>query len=333
MLLAGDIGGTKADLAVYSAEKGPRSPLARARFHSADYPGLEALAREFLAQVKLSVSHACFGVPGPVVGGTARLTNLPWVVEETALREALTLQAVRLLNDLEAIANAVPHLLPSERHTLSGGAPVTGGAIAVIAPGTGLGEAFLTWEGTDYHAHPSEGGHADFAPTSPAEIELLRYLRVQFGHVSCERVCSGSGIPDLYDYLKHSGAAVESPEVAARLAAAEDRTPLILQAALDSQRSCPLCAATLRLFVSILGAEAGNPALKVLATGGVYLGGGIPPRILPALADGLFLEAFRRKGRLGELLARLPVHVITSRVALIGAASYGLRLAHQGPGA
>ncbi len=155
MLLAGDIGGTKTDLAVFSAEKGPRAPLAHARFPSADYPSLEAMAREFLGHVRLSVHQACFGVAGPVVSGCARLTNLPWLVEETDLREVLTLQAARLLNDLEAIANAVPHLLPSDLHTLSTGAPVTGGAIAVLAPGTGLGEAFLTWEGTDYHAHPS----------------------------------------------------------------------------------------------------------------------------------------------------------------------------------
>jgi glucokinase len=327
MLLAGDIGGTKTDLAVFSAENGPRSPLAQARFHSADYPSLEAMAREFLAHVSLPVNQACFGVAGPVVAGSARLTNLPWLVEEAALQEALNLQAARLLNDLEAIANAVPQLQPSDLHTLGTGVPVTGGALAVIAPGTGLGEAFLTWEGTGYHAHPSEGGHANFAPTSPAEIELLRYLQVRFGHVSCERVCSGSGIPNLYDYLKDSGAAAASPEWAARLAAVEDRTPLILQAGLDLQEPCALCAATVRLFVSILGAEAGNLALKVLATGGVYLGGGIPPRILPALADGRFLEAFWSKGRLAELLARVPVHVITSRVALIGAASYGLRLA------
>src|SRR4051794_26393116 len=164
MLLAGDIGGTKTDLAVFSAEKGPRAPLAQARFHSADYPGLESMAREFLAQVHLPVSRACFGVAGPVVGGRARLTNLPWLLEETALREALNFQGARLLNDLEAIANAVPHLVPGDLHTLHAGPPASGGAIAVIAPGTGLGEAFLTWEGTEYHAHPSEGGHADFAP-------------------------------------------------------------------------------------------------------------------------------------------------------------------------
>lgn len=333
MLLAGDIGGTKTDLAVFSAEKGPRVPLVQTRFASADYPALEPVVHEFLAQAKLPVSHACFGVAGPVVGGRARLTNLPWIVEETSLRQALNLRAVRLLNDLEAIANAVPELLPSDLHTLSVGTPVAGGAIAVIAPGTGLGEAFVTWEAREYHAHPSEGGHADFAPTTPEQIELLRYMQGRSSHVSFEQVCSGSGIPNLYDYLQHTGTILASPEVAARLATAEDRTPLILQAALDSAKPCPLCAATLQLFVSILGAEAGNLAVKVLATGGVYLGGGIPPRILPALMDGRFAEAFRHKGRLAEVLARVPVHVITSRVALLGAASYVLRLARQQAGA
>lgn len=331
MLLAGDIGGTKTDLAVISTEKGPRAPLAQARFQSDDYPGLEPMVREFLAQAKLSVSHACFGVPGPVVGGRARLTNLPWVLEETALRDALNLRAARLLNDLEAIANAVPHLGPGDLQTLNTGTPVADGAIAVVAPGTGLGEAFLTWEGTEYQAHASEGGHTDFAPTNPAEIELLRYLQARFGHISYEDVCSGNGIPNLYDYLKQEATLAESPGLAARLAAAEDRTPLILQAASDPERPCPLCVATLEMFVSILGAEAGNLALKVLATGGVYLAGGIPPRILPALADGRFIEAFQSKGRLAGLMTRVPVHVITSRVALIGLAGFGLRLARQRP--
>jgi glucokinase len=331
MLLAGDIGGTKTDLAVFSPEKGPRAPLAQARFHSADYAGLEPMAREFLAQVKLAVSHACFGVPGPVVGGRARLTNLPWQLEESALRQALNVPAARLLNDLEATANAVPHLVPGDLRTLSTGAPVSGGAIAVIAPGTGLGEAFLTWEATEYHAHASEGGHADFAPAGPAEIELLRFLQGRLGHVSWEHVCSGSGIPNLYDYLEQTGAIAASPDVAARLAAAEDRTPIILRAASDPQRPCPLCVATLQMFVSILGAEAGNLALKVLAVGGVYLAGGVPPRILPALADGRFRDAFQGKGRLAGLLARVPVHVIIGTVALIGVAGYGLRLARTRP--
>ena len=325
MLLAGDIGGTKTDLAVFSAEKGPRSPLAQSRFHSADYPSLEAMAREFLGRVGLPVNRACFGVAGPVVDGRAQLTNLPWLLEETALREALDLASARLLNDLEAIANAVPHLLPSELHTLSTGVPVAGGAIAVIAPGTGLGEAFLTWEGADYRPNPSEGGHADFGPIGPAEVELLRYLQARFGHVSCERVCSGSGIPNLYDYLEHSGAAPPSPELAARLAAAEDRTPLILQAALDAQAPCQLCVATLQLFVSILGAEAGNLALKVLATGGVYLAGGITQRLSDRIPQSGFLECMQASGRFRSTLERVPVFVVTGTVALLGAAGEGLR--------
>lgn len=324
MLLAGDIGGTKTDLAVFSVEKGPRAPLAQARFKSADFPGLEAIARKFLAEINMPVNRACFAVAGPVIGGGAKLTNLPWKVHEDALREALDFREVYLLNDLEAIAAAVPQLLPSDMQTLFAGAPVAGGAIAVIAPGTGLGESFLTWDGSAYVAQASEGGHASFAPTSPVEIELLRYLEERYEHVSCERACSGSGIPDLYDFLKQSEAAPASPEMAARLAAADDRTPLVLQAGLDSPESCSLCAATLRLFISILGAEAGNLALKVLATGGLYLGGGIPRRILPALENGRFLEALRRKGRMTGLLKRVPVHVITSRVALMGAACCGL---------
>ena len=327
MLLAGDIGGTKTDLAIFSSEKGPRSPLAQARFRSADYHGLEAIIQEFLTKTKIAVDRACFAVAGPVRGGRARLTNLPWLVEQIALKKAMGIEAVYLLNDLEAMASAVPHLLPNELYALNPGEPLAGGAIAVVAPGTGLGEAFLTWDGTDYCAHPSEGGHADFAPTSSVEIELLRFLQLRFGHVSCERVCSGSGIPNLYDFLKQSGAATASPEVAVRLAAAEDRTPLIVQAGLGSKPACEVCAAAMALFVSILGAEAGNLALKVFATGGLYLGGGIPPRILPALTDGRFLKAFQNKGRFSEHLARVPIHVINSRVTLIGAASHGLRLA------
>lgn len=326
MLLAGDIGGTKTDLAVFSPEHGPRAPLARERFHSTDYTGLDLMAREFLRRVDLPVEYACFDVAGPVVGGRARLTNLPWLLDETALQEALGLESVRLMNDLEATANAIAHLVPADVHALSPGRPVSGGAVAVIAPGTGLGEAFLTWDGSRYHAHASEGGHCDFAPTDPTQIELLRYLRERFDHVSFERVCSGIGIPNLYDFLRDTGHAPESPELSSRLAAAEDPTPLIIQGAFDPQAPDKLCAATLELFVSILGAEAGNLALKTLATGGVYLGGGIPPRILPVLEDGRFIEAFRRKGRFAELLRDVPVHVLIEPVPLIGAAAYGLAM-------
>jgi glucokinase len=326
MLLAGDIGGTKTELALFAPERGPRAPLARERFHSASYPGLDAIAREFLGKVGLPATDACFDVPGPVVDGRANLTNLPWVLEEQALATSLGLESVHLLNDLVAVANAVPRLGPADLHTLNDGAAQAGGAIAVIAPGTGLGQAFLTWDSSAYRAHASEGGHSDFGPNTELETELLRYLRARLGHVSVERVCSGIGIPNLYDFLRDRGQVPETPELAKRLAAADDRTPLILEAALEPDGTDRLCAATLGLFVSILGAEAGNLALKTLATGGVYLAGGIPPRILPALDGGRFMDAFRRKGRFADLLGRIPVHVIVDDAALLGVAAYGLSL-------
>jgi glucokinase len=325
MLLAGDIGGTKTSLAIFSSEGGPRAPLVEATFPSADYASLEALVREFLSQVDLKVERASFGVAGPVVGGQATVTNLPWVIRETQLEEALNLSPVRLLNDLETIANSVPVLESADLHTLNEGQPAPGGAIAVIAPGTGLGEAFLTWDGSRYRAHASEGGHASFAPMDSLEAELLCYLQRRFDHVSCERVCSGIGLPNIYAFLRDTGYAKEPDWLAEELAAADDLTPLIVNAALDDESPCELCIATLNTFVSTLGAEAGNLALKALATGGVYLGGGIPPRILPALEQERFMEAFRRKGRMSDLLARMPVHVILNpKVALLGAACHGL---------
>ncbi len=323
MILAGDVGGTKTDLAVFSPERGLRAPLAQERFASDEYPSLEAIAGQFLAKAGLPVRHARIAVAGPVVDGRARLTNLPWVLDEAVLRTTLHLDSVRLLNDLEAIATAIPVLGPSDLHTLRAGTPVPGGTIAVIAPGTGLGEAFLTWDGSRYRAYASEGGHADFAPTSPLQIELLRSLQERFDHVSYERVCSGIGIPVVYEFLRGGGQPAESPTLRAQLDAAEDVTPLIVNAAMDPQTPDPLSIAAIELCVSVLGSEAGNLALKVLATGGVYVGGGIPPRILPFLGHDEFLAAFQRKGRLGELLARVPVHVIVENVALIGAASHG----------
>jgi len=325
MLLAGDIGGTKTNLAIYADETG-RRPLVEATFPSGQYSGLEAIARKFLAQVNLPepVKHATFGVAGPVVNHQATITNLPWVMDERQLAEALHIPSVVLLNDLEAIANAIPFLEAADLCTLNAGQTVREGAIAVIAPGTGLGEAFLTWDGSRYLAHTSEGGHADFAPTNDLEIDLLRYLFTHLKHVSFERVCSGRGIPNIYKFLKESGYANESAELAELLAAASDLTPIIFDAALRENTPDELCLATLNIFVSVLGAEAGNLALKVLATGGVYLGGGIPPRILPLLENGHFMQAFQRKGRFTELLSRMPVHVILNpKVALFGAACHG----------
>ena len=331
MLLAGDIGGTKTALGIFSPDAGPRSPLAEASFPSAHYTDLESLVREFLQQVNIPVDRASFGVAGPVTNGRARVTNLPWVIDESSLRQTLHLASVRLINDLDAIAHAVPLLTSGDLVTLHAGEPVLGGAMAVIAPGTGLGEAFLTWDGLRYRAHPSEGGHTDFAPTSEREVGLLQYLQKKFAHVSYERVCSGLGLPNIYAYLKESGLGEEPGWLAAQLAATADPVPVMVNAALGDPR-CDLCVAMLAMFVSILGAEAGNLALKVLATGGVYVGGGIPPRILPTLTGGRFVEAFRNKGRHADLLARVPVHVIlTPRTALLGAAVHGLeRYTRQG---
>lgn len=324
MLLAGDIGGTKTNLAVFSYETGWRLPIAEATFPSASYPSLEALVREFLSQYDFSVDRASFGVAGPVVAGRATITNLPWMMDEVQLQRELHIQSVHLLNDLDAIAHAVPYLEPGDLHTLNVGQPVSGGTIAIIAPGTGLGEGFLTWESMHYQAQTSEGGHADFAPTNQLEIELLRYLMARFPHVSFERVCSGKGLPNIYAYLKDSGYAEEPSWLAARFAAAQDRTPIIVENALSKENASELCVATLNTFVSILGAEAGNLALKVLATGGVYLGGGIPPRILSYLDDERFIQAFTRKGRLTQMLTQMPVHVILNpNVALLGAARHG----------
>jgi glucokinase len=329
LLLAGDIGGTKTNLAVFSSEKGWREPLMEQTFSSGQYPSLEAVVREFLGQQHFSVERASFGVAGPVVGGQATITNLPWVMDKEQLSATLNIPSVRLLNDLDAIAHAVPFLEPGDLHTLNVGQVVARGSIAVIAPGTGLGEAFLTWDGSRYWPHTSEGGHADFAPTNELEIGLLRFAQQRFKHVSFERVCSGKGLPNIYAYLKDSGYAQEPQWLAERLAATNDPTPIIMNAAIEEDKGarCDLCVATLSAFVSILGAEAGNLALKVLATGGVFLGGGIPPRILSYLEDERFLQAFRRKGRFTDLLARVPMHVILNpKVALLGAARHGFEM-------
>ncbi len=328
LLLAGDIGGTKTSLAVYSAERGPRAPLLEAEFPSAKYPSLGVMVREFLAGTDLPIERASFAVAGPVIAGSSQVTNLPWLLVEADLAGELQVRSVQLLNDLEAIAGAMLVLGSTDLHPLNLGEPVAGGALAVIAPGTGLGEAFLIWDGTRYRAFPSEGGHADFAPTTEREAGLFVHLLRRFGHVSVERVCSGPGLLNIYEYLRDSGQAPESTELARRLAAgAEDRPRLIGEAALRGPVPDPLSRAALDLFVSILGAEAGNLALKVLSTGGVYLAGGIPQKILPALDDGRFMRAFVAKGRLGEMLARMPVFVVTLRAALLGAALSGLELA------
>ena len=323
MFLAGDIGGTKTQLGIFSNEKGFRHPLAEAEYPSCRYPDLESIVREFLGQTNISVPRACFSVAGPIVGGRARITNLPWIIDERHLCQELSLLKVRLLNDIEAIAYALPFLEPEDLHVLNKGRSSRGGNMAVIAPGTGLGEAFLTWDGLRYRVHASEGGHADFAPSNPLEGELLRYLQERFGHVSYERVCSGIGIPSIYRFLRDRGYAEEPSWMSEQLAQVDEPTPVIVNAALDHVNRCDLCVKSIEMFASILGAEAGNMFLKVLATEGIYLGGGIPRRILPFLESGGFMESFRSKGRMTDLVAQAPVFVILHpKVALFGVACY-----------
>lgn len=325
MLIAGDIGGTKTDLAIYSRESGPHKILAQTEVHSADYRSLQAMVREFLSQAKMSVDVASFDVAGPVINGHVKTTNLPWVLDESTLAQDLNLKAAHLINDLEAVARAVPTLRAQDTITINKGEPVANGPIAILAPGTGLGESFLTWDGSGYIAHTSEGGHSDFAPTDERQTRLLRYLLPRFGHVSVERVCSGIGVPNIYEFLRDEEKIPERPEVGQSIASAEDHTKAIVDAAFDPQHPSELCLATVDLLVSMLASEAGNLALKVLATGGVYLAGGIALHLVKLLQKPQFVQTFTRKGRFKDLMQRMPIHIITTRAALVGAATFGLQ--------
>lgn len=322
-MIVGDVGATHARLALISREHGLARPLREANLPSQRYDSLEPVVREFLSPAPAEpIERAAFAVAGPVVHGRADLTNLGWTVDERQLCAALRIPVVRLLNDVVALAYAVPELAPEAVRTLQQGERVDGGTIAVVAPGTGLGEAFLTWDGAAYRAYPTEAGHADFAPGDSLQEELLAWMRSRVDPVSTEHVCSGSGIPNLYDFLKARGTIPEEPALADRLAAASDRSPVIVDAAFDPQRPSALALAAVELFATILAGEAGNAALRLLATGGVYLGGGMPRRVLSLLERRSFTERFRRRDRMDDLVSRIPLHVIVVRGAALRGAAY-----------
>jgi glucokinase len=327
MLLAGDVGGTKTNLAIFSAENEPSAAVAERTFQSRNYSSLESLVKEFLDQTGIAVQYATFGIAGPMINGTVSTTNLPWVIDQKRLLTEFKFTSVHLLNDLEATAYSVPLLKAEDLHTINAGEVTPRGVMALIAPGTGLGEAFLTWDGVRYQAHPSEGGHADFAPTNPNEIDLLKYLLGRFGHVSYERVCSGQGIMNIYDYYCKGLTGDEETwfqHDTNQLVTSDDPVPIIAQAALRDDQTSSVCASTINTFITILAREAGNLALKFLATNGVFVGGGIPTHILPAIKNDQFMAAFTQKGRMSTLLSKIPVHVIlNSRAALLGAAHFG----------
>jgi glucokinase len=319
VILAGDVGGTKTHFGLYSAAGGTLTPLRDHIYPTINFKSLADACAAFLAQGGEEIRAACFGVPGPVIESQAHATNIPWEMREDHLARALRGIPVRLLNDLGATAYGVIHLPDSEVYVLQAGKYRLHGAdIAVIAAGTGLGEAALVFEHGRYYAVASEGGHADFAPRDDDQIALWKYLAERFGHVSVERVLSGPGLFNIYSFLREHRRTPEPEWLTARLQK-DDPSAVISEAALDARDA--ECVHALEMFVDIYGAEAGNLALKVLALGGVYLGGGIAPKILPALQDGRFIRAFRDKGRLDEMLGKIEVRVsLNEAAALHGAA-------------
>lgn len=323
--LAGDIGGTKTRLALFSIESGTCQLSESETFPSQGYSSLEDILLTYLADKPYNLGGAVIGVAGPIIQGRSKVTNLSWVVEKSTLSEALDGIPVILLNDLSAISSGIPHLKSEYLETLIPGEPKPEGAKAVIAPGTGLGEGFLLWTENCYQSYPSEGGHSSFGPGTPLQLELLNYMTPIFGHVSYERVCSGIGIANLYAFLRDGRGFDEPDWLKEKLAEVKDPTPIIAKAALENKAE--ICNQTMDLFVSILGSEAGNLALKVLATGGIYLAGGIPRRILPLLRGENFRFSFTDKGRFAKMLCEVPVYVITHPEAgLFGAACHGLEL-------
>ena len=321
LILAGDIGGTNTRLALFSIEGDKFQSKLNKTFPSKRYRGLEPLVKEFLDGQQTSIRRACFGIAGPVVGGQVKTPNLPWVVDAGKIEQLCKLESVTLLNDLEAAAYGIFTLRPDELFTLNEGESGRRGNKVLIAAGTGLGEATLYDEGLNYHPSASEGGHGDFGPTNETQLELLRYLLKKFDHVSYERVASGPGIANIYNFLRDSRGLEEPDWLREKISTAEDASVVISQEGLSGNSA--ICGQALDLFVSIYGAEAGNLALRGKATGGVYVGGGIAPKILAKLKDGTFMRAFLQKGRYRELLATLPVWVILNdQTGLQGAAFY-----------
>lgn len=326
-VLAGDIGGTKTILALFTGEKEGMRLIREAVYPSPLYRDLEAVLKEFLQGNEIPPRRACFGVAGPVLQGRSETTNLPWIVDAGEISRLFAIPSVALLNDLEATAYGVLALTEEDCFILNKGKPEaspseTGarGNKAVISAGTGLGEVILFWNGSAYQPSASEGGHSDFAPRAPLQVALLEFLWREYPSVSYERILSGPGLFNIYRFLMESGHGEEPSWLAERLAG-EDPAAVISEVALRGVDD--LCVKALDFFVSVYGAEAGNLALKALATGGIYLGGGIAPKILEKLRDGTFMRAFVDKGRFCDLMRWTPVRVILNeKVPLLGAAHY-----------
>jgi glucokinase len=318
VILAGDVGGTKCNLALFSESHGKLDFVFRQRFASKDFSKFELIVKEFTRQAAPHLAAhkivaAGFGVAGPVINNRIHATNLPWVIDADALSAELKVNPIVLLNDLGATGHSLTHLAPEELSVLNVGKPIIGGTKALLAAGTGLGESIMFWDGNRYHVVPSEGGHSDYAPHTPQQIELLKFMGKRYPQVSWELILSGRGFRTLHEFLSSSviHPVFEDPDA--------DPAPFITKSGLD--KTCSVCVETLHLWTSIYGAEAGNLALKVLALGGVYVAGGIAVKILAKMQDGTFFNTFRDKWHFHEILSDVPVCVVLNESApLIGAA-------------
>lgn len=326
MLLAGDIGGTHSRLGVFSIPGGLVKILKSGEYKTIEFNSLEEIISKFVHENDIDVKIAVLAVAGPVKGGVVNVTNLPWKINSLNLSKELGGIQVKLINDLVGMSYFVAESSGDDVEILNDTPGQEHGPIALIAPGTGLGEAYLTWNGTEYNPFPSEGGHTDFAPLNEVQTGLLKFLQKQFGRVSYERVCSGLGILNIYDFFKEDQI-VEEPEwLRKKIEEGDDPVPIIFDAAEEGREGTEICSEVVDTFVDILAAEAGNLALKTIPTGGLYIGGGIPPRILNKLRD-KFMSTFLNKGRLADMLSQIPVYVIIHpNPALRGAAIAGKRM-------
>ena len=327
MILAGDIGGTNTRMAFFE-NVGGKPVLAIERVYpSREHKGLDEIVSQFVSDVGVTVDAACFGVAGPVLGGRVSTPNLAWLVDAAAITRLVNNKRVWLINDLEAHAHSLAALVPEDFIQLNPRAANAvlspGNNAALIAPGTGLGEAGLLWNGTRHVPFASEGGHADFAPRTELEMEMLRYFLTKFKRVSYERILAGPGIVNVYNFLRDAHKEPEPDWLRDELSQASDPARAITKNGLDGKAA--ICARVLEIFVTVLGAEAGNLALRFMATGGVFIGGGIPPKLLPRILDSGFIDAFLNKGRLSRMLEPIPVNVIMNgKSGLIGAARCAL---------
>jgi len=324
VILAGDIGGTKSHIGIYRINPDHSYQPVRERiFPSKQYRGLEGMLQEVLGGCG-KLDAACFGVAAPIVGNRVKLTNLPWVIDQKKLQRRLGVRRFCIINDLVANAYGIRMLKKRELVVLNQGKKRRGNA-ALISAGTGLGEAILFWDGKNYLPSPSEGGHVEFGPRTPLEIELLEYLLKHFDHVSYERILTGEGLFRIYQFLREFKKSEEDPPWLVEKIEREDPASVISQAA--RERQSRLCMRALDIFSSIYGAEAGNLALKAMAIGGIYIGGGIAPRILWKLREGMFMEAFKEKGRYSKMMKDIPVKVIVNeKASLLGALSHAMDL-------